>query len=198
MKKCTIHPELISRLVDGDMEVSEKARLLSHMAHCDKCEKQYAAYRFQSELIAASFSEQMLPVAAMAQLTKTNLARRGIGLPRFACGLAGALVILCVAIFYRNRDASRSLAAKSTLPVYVLESMVPSTMNHPLSSIVYYEEMAQQMVHSQFVPITPRIASAGVLTDKRCVQALYYESELFFDNAVSSAMGTGENGESAE
>ena len=186
MKKCSVNPELLSRLVDGDITELEEMHLRGHMGTCQRCAQRYAGYLRQRKLLNAGFSEHPLPVSVFSMLSPGK--NRTVPLRPAAVVLATAAVV-CMGIVLTGRPYAVDVG---TAPVVILESQSPSTMMHPLSALAYYEEMAGSSVHSQFVALTPRYSRNGLLTDEGCVQAAYHESQIFFDNALQARSTAGQ------
>ena len=53
MNECELYQELISRLVDGQLNKSEYAALKEHMDNCSDCSAMYAVFASLSDIIGS-------------------------------------------------------------------------------------------------------------------------------------------------
>ena len=188
MNRCKIHPIMISRLVDGELSRNEMQILQMHFQACIKCARIHEHYRRQKELVSCCFSEQPLPATAYGVLRDNSEKKTGpLAVPVWAYGLAAMAVILIAVVSVRVDQEGPGAAVSGSLtapPAYILESYAPSTMSQPLSSLVYYEELAGRAVLSQFVQLTPRVSSENPTTTRQYILSSFHESQLFYDNTL--------------
>ena len=59
MKSCDKYQDLISRLVDGEVNRDEYADLMEHMRHCSYCSATYAVFHDLSEILQSEESETL-------------------------------------------------------------------------------------------------------------------------------------------
>ena len=188
MKLCRVKPVVISRLVDGDLAAAKARIVRAHLSVCGRCSRLHEQYVNQRVLLDACFSGRPISAAIMARIDSGWFKRLWL-LPVFRYGFAGSLAAVCMTVallLYHGGPGTRMRPA--ALPDMVLESVAPATMLHPLSALVYYEEMAGSAVHSQFVRLTPQVAVDKAVTDAQYLQAAYHESQLFYDNVAGARL----------
>ena len=185
MNKCRSIPLMISRYIDGDLTTAETEMVTSHFSECTKCHRLYESYLLQKNLVNASFSERPLPVAVLSMLSpkkETSLFSRFT--PTLRYGIALFLLLIVSGTFTVHLLRNVSPKEISMQPQIILESTTPSSMTTPLSSLVYYEEMAGNAVHSQFIRFSPRQHSSVSVSNCERILNSGYESPLFYDNSV--------------
>ena len=84
MNSCEYYQDLISRLVDGEVNRDEYADLMAHMKDCSRCNAMYAVFHDLSEIIAeepeelpAGLHENIMAGVRRSAIEKQNRHRRG-------------------------------------------------------------------------------------------------------------------------
>lgn len=187
MKQCKRMSFQISRYIDGDCSSDETHELETHLSHCEQCKQTYQTFKLQKELIAASFSDKPLPESVAAMVQQGSAGKKyGHYYPILRYGIV-SMVLVLVGITWIGLQLHRGSSSESVLsPIVILESTGPGTMSSPLSSLAYYEELAGDYIHSQFITISPINNTVNTNNEEEGVSTTsYYESPIFYDDLNS-------------
>ncbi len=164
-KQCT--KLVISRFIDGDMDECEYAETKRHLEACPGCKAVLSQYqKLHTVLISAKTTRRFAAVKKVRNAFPIPLWRLS--------GTAVALVLLAVIIvnvFAPPKHAFNLMVSRE-------ES---SLFDTPLGSMVYYEELAGNIVHAQYSTIASVENGGAGLSEA----SAGYTSPLFCDSSIT-------------
>jgi hypothetical protein len=177
MIKCNEYRLLISRYIDGNVNQAERLDAKRHLAYCLDCKLAFDKYVSIKMALQKNYSYQAIDPAIKHTWQKKTVKPRAIrwkfkiaAMIALGCALLSAFIIIS------------DLRQKNKIPV-VIETESSRILNTPLGSLVYYEEFAGKVVHSQYC----KIRTSGYAQLQDSISAKHYngsyESPLFCDNS---------------
>lgn len=97
MENCALMQELISRMLDGDLNADEQAALAKHLESCEDCRKVYEAFAAVSAALGEELEEppESLRENVMAEIRREEIRRKNRR-PWWRAALAAAAVLALV------------------------------------------------------------------------------------------------------
>ena len=121
MSQCDHYQELISRLIDEDLDARERSELEQHLKTCSDCALLFEAFARISDGIGGELEDTPLDMreSIMAEIRRTELRRRERipAILRVVMGLAAAVAVVAgvtlgVSPTLRDRLAARATGAE--------------------------------------------------------------------------------------
>ncbi len=104
MNSCESYQELISRLVDGEIDREEQQALMAHMKTCSRCSAMFAVYQDLSDILSeqpeelpAGLHENIMAGVRRSAIIKKNRRTRKFGLRLAMTAAACAVLVLLAA-----------------------------------------------------------------------------------------------------
>ena len=121
MNSCEYYQELISRLVDGEVNRDEYADLMAHMKDCSRCNAMYAVFHDLSEILAEEENEELpeglheniMAGVRRSAIEKQNRRRRSHLVRNVLTAAACAALVLFAARGLNPSDRAQEVAIRS-------------------------------------------------------------------------------------
>ena len=120
MNSCTYYQELISSLVDGELNEEENEALMLHLNTCSRCNAMYAVFHDLSDILSEDpeplpegLHENIMAGVRRSEIMKKNRRMRRIGLRTAMTAAACAVLVLFAAVSFEPGRRADSVSIHS-------------------------------------------------------------------------------------